>query len=50
MGKKDERAEVIGGNNKDRYEHTKESIAGKEQTGENPLGLDNTGRFGFREE
>ena len=48
-GSKDEKMEVLGGNNKDSYEHTKESIGGKLQTGDNPLGLDQTGRWGFRE-
>ncbi|KAF1995623.1 hypothetical protein P154DRAFT_623862 [Amniculicola lignicola CBS 123094] len=50
MGEKDEKMEVVGGNNKDSYEHKAEKIAGKEQTGQNPLGLDETGRWGFREE
>lgn len=50
LGDKDERMEVVGGNNKDSYEHKPEKIAGKEQTGDNPLGLDNTGRWGFRDE
>ena len=50
VGSKDERMEVLGGNNKDSYEHTKDSIGGKLQTGDNPLGLDQTGRWGFREE
>jgi hypothetical protein len=49
-GTQDEKMEVLGGNNKDSYEHTKESIGGKLQTGDNPLGLDQTGRFGFRDE
>jgi hypothetical protein len=49
VGSKDEKMEVLGGNNKDSYEHTKESIGGKLQTGDNPLGLDQTGRWGFRE-
>ncbi|KAF2641880.1 hypothetical protein P280DRAFT_449168 [Massarina eburnea CBS 473.64] len=50
LGEKSERMEVIGGDNKDSYEHKPEKIAGKEQTGENPLGLDQTGRWGFRDE
>jgi hypothetical protein len=50
MGEKDERMEVIGGNNRDSYESKPEKIAGKEQTGDNPLGLDQTGRWGFRDE
>lgn len=41
---------MLGGGNKDSYVHKKESIGGKVQTGENPLGLDQTGRWGFREE
>lgn len=49
LGEKDERMEVIGGNNKDSY-NKPEKIAGKEQTGDNPLGLDQTGRWGFRDE
>ena len=49
MGNKDERAEVVGGNNKDSYRHKEEKIAGKEQTGQNPLGLDQTGRWGFQD-
>jgi hypothetical protein len=36
--------------NKDSYESKPESIAGKEQTGDNPLGLDQTGRWGFSDE
>ncbi|PVH97065.1 hypothetical protein DM02DRAFT_616749 [Periconia macrospinosa] len=50
LGDKDERMEVVGGNNKDSYESKPEKIAGKEQTGQNPLGLDQTGRWGFRDE
>jgi len=38
--------DVLGGKNKDSYEGP-EKIAGKEQTGDNPLGLDQTGRWGF---
>lgn len=49
LGNKEERMEVVGGNNKDSYEKP-EKIAGKEQTGQNPLGLDETGRWGFRDE
>ncbi|KAF2683777.1 hypothetical protein K458DRAFT_304367 [Lentithecium fluviatile CBS 122367] len=49
LGKKEEKSELLGGNNKDSYESKPERIAGKEQTGENPLGLDNTGRWGFRD-
>jgi hypothetical protein len=50
LGEKEERSELLGGDNKDSYENKPEKIAGKEQTGENPLGLDNTGRWGFRDE
>ncbi|KAF2120172.1 hypothetical protein BDV96DRAFT_566808 [Lophiotrema nucula] len=50
LGEKKERMEAIGGDNKDSYEHKPEKIAGKEQTGENPLGLDQTGRWGFEDE
>ncbi|KAF2749871.1 hypothetical protein M011DRAFT_280515 [Sporormia fimetaria CBS 119925] len=50
VGQQHERSEVLGGDNKDSYEHRPEKIAGKEQTGDNPLGLDNTGRWGFRDE
>tara|TARA_R110002003_G_scaffold244_4_gene17432 strand:+ start:18829 stop:19041 length:213 start_codon:yes stop_codon:yes gene_type:complete len=46
MGSEDERMEVVGGKNKDSYGGP-EKIAGKEQTGDNPLGLDQTGRWGF---
>jgi len=42
--------EIVGGENKDSYESRPERIAGKEQTGENPLGLDRTGRWGFEDE
>ncbi|KAF2666247.1 hypothetical protein BT63DRAFT_428022 [Microthyrium microscopicum] len=48
-GTKDEKAEVIGGGNKDSYEHGKMGLGGREQTGENPLGLDQTGKWGFAE-
>ncbi|KAF2715725.1 hypothetical protein K504DRAFT_368011 [Pleomassaria siparia CBS 279.74] len=46
MGHQDEKMEVVGGKNSDSYGKP-EKIAGKEQTGENPLGLDQTGRWGF---
>ncbi|KAF2827863.1 hypothetical protein CC86DRAFT_369084 [Ophiobolus disseminans] len=46
LGTDEERMEVVGGKNKDSYEGP-EKIAGKEQTGDNPLGLDQTGRWGF---
>ena len=41
--------EIVGGRNKDSYAG-EEKIGGKEQTGENPLGLDQSGRWGFEEE
>ncbi|KAJ4376761.1 hypothetical protein N0V86_006878 [Didymella sp. IMI 355093] len=50
MGEKHERSELLGGDNKDSYESKPESIAGKEQTGDNPLGLDQTGRWGFADD
>ncbi|KAL1800941.1 hypothetical protein ACET3X_001283 [Alternaria dauci] len=50
LGHEDERSELLGGKNKDSYESTPEKIAGKEQTGQNPLGLDQTGRWGFEDE
>jgi hypothetical protein len=50
MGEKQERSELLGGDNKDSYESKPESIAGKEQTGDNPLGLDQTGRWGFADD
>lgn len=50
LGHEEERSELLGGKNKDSYESTPEKIAGKEQTGQNPLGLDQTGRWGFEEE
>lgn len=50
LGTDEEKMEILGGKNKDSYESKPESIGGKEQTGENPLGLDQTGRWGFREE
>lgn len=46
LGEKEERSELLGGNNVDSYSK-KESLGGKEQTGQNPLGLDQTGRWGF---
>ncbi|KAL1598702.1 hypothetical protein SLS60_007842 [Paraconiothyrium brasiliense] len=48
LGEKEERSELLGGNNVDSYSK-KESLGGKEQTGQNPLGLDQTGRWGFEE-
>ncbi|ORY16484.1 hypothetical protein BCR34DRAFT_531734 [Clohesyomyces aquaticus] len=50
MGEENEKSELLGGNNKDSYESKPEKIAGKEQTGQNPLGLDQTGRWGFRDD
>jgi hypothetical protein len=41
--------EVVGGKNKDSYAGP-EKIGGKEQTGDNPLGLDQSGRWGFEDE
>jgi hypothetical protein len=49
-GTTDEKAEPLGGKNYDSYEHSKDSLGGQVQTGENPLGLDQTGKWGFREE
>ncbi|KAF1980415.1 hypothetical protein BU23DRAFT_548564 [Bimuria novae-zelandiae CBS 107.79] len=46
LGTKEERSELLGGKNVDSYSKP-EKIAGKEQTGDNPLGLDQTGRWGF---
>jgi hypothetical protein len=50
MGHEEEKSELLGGKNKDSYESKPESIAGKEQTGQNPLGLDQTGRWGFQDD
>ena len=49
-GEKQEKAEVLGGDNKDSYEHGKDGLGGRLQTGDNPLGLDQSGKWGFREE
>ncbi|KAH4199524.1 hypothetical protein HBI56_045240 [Parastagonospora nodorum] len=49
LGSEEERMEVVGGKNKDSYAG-EEKIGGKEQTGENPLGLDQSGRWGFEDE
>jgi hypothetical protein len=49
LGNEEERMEIVGGKNKDSYGGP-EKIGGKEQTGENPLGLDQSGRWGFEEE
>jgi len=50
LGQKEEKAEVLGGDNKDSYEHGKDSLGGRLQTGDNPMGLDQSGKWGFREE
>ncbi|KAF2624838.1 hypothetical protein BU25DRAFT_397873 [Macroventuria anomochaeta] len=50
LGEDHEKSELLGGKNKDSYESKPESVAGKEQTGQNPLGLDQTGRWGFEDE
>ncbi|KAF1813313.1 hypothetical protein P152DRAFT_457674 [Eremomyces bilateralis CBS 781.70] len=47
-GEKEEKMEVLGGENRDSYKHGKESVAGRERTGKNPLGLEEG--WGFREE
>jgi hypothetical protein len=49
-GTHEEKAEVLGGGNKDSYEHGKDGLGGRLQTGDNPLGLDQTGKFGFRDD
>jgi hypothetical protein len=49
-GNKEEKMEVLGGKNLDSYEHGKDSMGGREQTGDNPLGMDQSGKWGFREE
>jgi hypothetical protein len=49
LGHDEERSELLGGKNVDSYSKP-EKIAGKEQTGQNPLGLDQTGRWGFADE
>ena len=49
-GDKEEKMEVLGGKNVDSYEHGKDSMGGRVQDGENPLGLDQSGKWGFREE
>ena len=50
MGEEHEKAEVLGGQNKDSYASGPDKIGGKEQTGGNPLGLDQSGRWGFEDE
>ena len=49
MGEEKERSDYLGGKNKDSYEGP-EKIGGKQQTGDNPLGLDQSGRWGFADE
>ncbi|KAH7389851.1 hypothetical protein BKA66DRAFT_459957 [Pyrenochaeta sp. MPI-SDFR-AT-0127] len=49
MGTDSERSELLGGKNRDSYDKP-EKIGGKEQTGDNPLGLDQSGRWGFQDE
>ncbi|KAE8848723.1 hypothetical protein HRS9122_02739 [Pyrenophora teres f. teres] len=49
LGHEEERSELLGGKNKDSYESRADKIAGREQTGQNPLGLDGSGRWGFEE-
>ncbi|KAF2452860.1 hypothetical protein BDY21DRAFT_367420 [Lineolata rhizophorae] len=49
-GAKEDKMEVLGGDNKDSYAHGKDSVAGRLQTAENPLGLESQERWGFREE
>ena|ERR1700761_5173313 len=49
-GTNEEKAEVLGGKNLDSYEHGKDGLGGRVQDAENPLGLDQTGKWGFREE
>jgi hypothetical protein len=48
-GEEDQKMEVLGGKNVDSYEHGKEGLGGRVQDSENPLGLDQSGKFGFRE-
>ena len=50
LGTKDEKAEVLGGDNKDSFVHGKDTVGGHLQTGENPLGLNTTGSDKFRED
>ncbi|QDS70184.1 hypothetical protein FKW77_006401 [Venturia effusa] len=47
LGEKEEKAEVLGGDNKDSYVHGKTTLGGHLQTGENPLGLNETGSNEF---
>ena len=49
LGNEEERSELLGGKNVDSYSKP-EKIGGKEQTGQNPLGLDQTGRWGFEDD
>jgi hypothetical protein len=49
-GTKDEKMEVLGGKNLDSFEHGKDSLGNRVQDAENPLGLDQSGKFGFRDD
>ncbi|KIW09182.1 uncharacterized protein PV09_00113 [Verruconis gallopava] len=49
LGSKDEKMEALGGDNKDSYIHGKDTIGGHLQTGDNPLGLNQTGSDKFRD-
>lgn len=49
-GSQEEKAEVLGGKNLDSYEHGKGGLGGRLQTADNPLGLDQSGKWGFQEE
>jgi hypothetical protein len=50
LGEKEEKAEVLGGDNKDSYVHGKTTLGGHLQTGENPLGLNETGSNEFADD
>lgn len=49
MGKQEEKMEALGGENKDSYIHGKTTTGGHVQSGENPLGLNQTGSDEFRD-
>ncbi len=49
-GTNEEKAEVLGGKNLDSYEHGKDGLGGRVQDASNPLGLDQTDKWGFRDE
>jgi hypothetical protein len=49
LGSKEEKMEALGGDNKDSYVHGKDTIGGHLQTGDNPLGLNQTGSDKFRD-